>query len=159
GLPACPDRGQAREPVLPRYGFRGLGDDRGFLLARGLWPHDIDTPLEVGAIIDTDAGGLDVANQASLVADGDLFAHLDIAFHRPHNHDLTRFNIGAHFAMRADRERTLRLQHTFDLAIHHQFFAAAYFAFDLHGWPDDGGHSRRLRFDAHLGRLRSGHAY
>ena len=72
--------GSLRSPRLIAGGF---ADDGGAGSGRGLGTDDIDAALEIGAVVDADAGGLDVADETALLADGDLLGDLDVAFDGP----------------------------------------------------------------------------
>ena len=102
----------ARAPDYAAAGNRPHGAPTRRFVLRGLRrmhlrlrPRDVDAAFEVGAVVDADAGGLDVADEASLVADGELLQGLDIAFDRAEDHHLARPDVRAHLAVAPDGHR------------------------------------------------------
>src|SRR5262249_22165160 len=119
-----------------------------------LGPNDIDTPLEVRPVINANACALDIADQAALVADGDLFRHLDIAADAAEDRRLARLDVATYFTVGADGDQAVRFENAFDIAIHQQLFAGANLALDGHG----RAYYCRLLWSAHRhgGRRRRG---
>src|SRR5579863_8524296 len=59
--------------------------------------HDIDASLEIGSIVDHNAGGFDVADEAPVPLNRDFFGDFDVALHVARNHHLARPDVGLTF--------------------------------------------------------------
>src|SRR5258707_276212 len=113
----CLDEGDPADLSLARCdGDLGPGLRR---LGGHLWigPQNIDAALEVGAVIDADAGALDVADQAALLADGNFAGDLYVAADTAEDHHLARFDVCPDLAVRTDGEEALRFQESLHVAI------------------------------------------
>src|SRR3954463_16437269 len=118
---APPDQSPAARR-LRRRTLAGVSFDLGFALHRSggdlrLGPHDIDAALEVGAIVDADAGALDVADETAFVADGNLLGDLNIAPNASENNHFASFDIGLDLAVRAHCDQALRFEHALYFAV------------------------------------------
>src|SRR4051794_15897815 len=102
-------------------------------LGFGLGTGDIDAAFEVGAVVDADAGGLDIADHTALVADRQLLGYFDIAAHRSEDDYFARFDVGLDLAVLADGEHALRFQAALHFAIYKQFLIGANLSLDVHG--------------------------
>src|SRR5437870_3916785 len=55
---------------------------------------DVDTAFEIAAVLDDDAGGLNVAYELGILPDVDFFAGFYTALHFAHDHDLAGLHAG-----------------------------------------------------------------
>src|SRR5579883_277049 len=130
-----PTRKSAWQAESLRYGELvagggcGLAQDGDFAGALRLRADDVDAAFEVRAVVDADAGGLDVADETALLADGDLLSDLDVAADGAIDGYLAGANVGFDLAVWADSDGALGFDGAFDVAFHHQLFAAADLAF------------------------------
>ena len=82
---------------------------------------DLDGALEVGAVLDHDARGGEVAVYRAVLLDFDPILGPQIALHRAVNHDFAGDDIGSNFGGGADRQLPLiELDQSFDGSIDQQ---------------------------------------
>src|SRR5690349_3780989 len=116
----------------------------------GLGSNDVDAALEIRAVVDADAGALDVSDETPLFADRDLFGDFHVAADAAENDHFASLDVRANLAVGTYGEQALRFQRAFDIAIHQQFLPRADLAFHAHGRPNRG----RLRVGCARRRLR-----
>src|SRR5579885_1605372 len=92
-----------RRKTLPLCRGFDRGLRRGSVLG-SLGTDDVDAAFEVSAVIDHDAGGADISDQAALFTNGDFFSYFHIALHGTEDRDIARLDIGAYLTVLADRE-------------------------------------------------------
>ena len=86
---------------------------------------NIDAALEIRAVFDHDAAGLDITDQLRFLLDIDLVGRLDIALNRALDDDLTRLESRLHSGVGADGQAMLvALDGAFHFAIDGQIFSA-----------------------------------
>src|SRR6266536_2836587 len=123
------------------HGTTGVGFDCGFG-PDSLGGHfrlradNIDAALEVGAIVNADAGRPDVAHQTALFANGNLSVHFHVAVYLSENVHLAGLDVSLNLAIVPHGEDTLRFERALHVAIHHQFFLCADVNLDMHGRTD-----------------------
>src|SRR5262249_24102095 len=98
--------------------YDGLGVDL------GLGPGNVDAAFEIGAVVDADAGGFDVADEAALIADRQLLDRVDIALDGSEDYDLARPDVRAHLAVWPDPVQAAGVHPTFRSPAAHQFLLA-----------------------------------
>ena len=92
-----------------RGGRRGL---------RNLSPNDIHVALEIRAVFDHDACGLDIAYEFRFLADVDPVSGLDVPVQGAQHDHLAGFDAGANLPVRADRKTMfLHLNGAFHFAV------------------------------------------
>src|SRR5262249_49706311 len=102
----------------------------------GLGADDVDAALKVGAVVDADAGALDVADEASLFANRDFSGDLHVAVDGAEDHDLAGFDVGAHLAVGSYGEQALGFHFAFDFAVDQQLFARVDVTLNTHRTAD-----------------------
>src|SRR5438552_3877749 len=93
---------------------------------------DFDGAFEVGAVLDHDPRGGQIAVHRTVLLDLDAVLGAQIALHGAVDHNFAGDNIGGHFRGRADSELPLvELDQSFDRAIDLQIFAPSDFALHM----------------------------
>ena len=94
---------------------RGGGSRSRFL---GVQSHDIDAALEICAIFDDDAGGLDITHQLGILANVQLVHGFHVSLDLPEDHDFAGFHCCLNAAAGADGELIFgELDGAFDVAV------------------------------------------
>src|ERR1035438_3034781 len=93
---ACRPRGICHGALRRRNGRLRLGRRH----LDGLRLHDVDTPLEVGAILDDDARRADIPGQLGILADLNLLGGLHVSLNSAERDYLARFHGGANGRVR-----------------------------------------------------------
>src|ERR1700704_1869753 len=84
-----------------------LGLLRNWLLFGRLGSDDIDTSLEVSAVFNNDARGLDISHQLGILPNINLIGRFHVALNGAQDHDFSRLDSSNHFAVRSDRQAVL----------------------------------------------------
>src|SRR5579872_1923564 len=114
-------------------------------LARRLGPDDVDIALEIRAVLDHDAGGLDIADELGVLAYIELVGGFDVSMNGAEHDDFARFHAGENLAVGADGEAMLlELDGAFHFAVDGQILAAENLSFDDNGLAERGLTSMRI---------------
>src|ERR1035438_134370 len=180
--PACPPRDPRKNPLsgssMTKKAFKltlhlcdacrprgirhgGLRRRNGrLLLGRrhldGLRLHDVDTALEIRAILDDDTRRADIPGQLGILTDLNLLRGLHVSLNIAECYYFARLDGRANGPVRPDRELVLKGFHgAFHFAIDVQIFTTENLANYFDGLPYGGRTSTRLSLDS--GRGHAGH--
>ena len=104
----------------------------------GRWrTKDIDSTLEIGAVLDRDSGGVDVAFKACTHPKNKAPGGLDVAFRRAVQNHLTRLDIRGGHSTRANREASVHFYLPFAMAIQMHLLATCQGALNSHRLTND----------------------
>ena len=135
GHGAC---GNAKTPDSLGFDNGGLGRGGGAVLGvAGL--ADVDAALEVGAVLDGDAGGGDVPGEGAFAADVDAVAGMDVAAHLAEHDDFAGGDVGGDLAVAADGDAVAgQADGAFDLAVDVERLGTGDLALDEERLADGG---------------------
>src|ERR1700728_1862341 len=96
----------------------------------GVWLRDIDTALEISAVLDDDTAGLDIADELGFLLDVDLVGGVHVALNGALDDDFAGFQAGLHARVRADGEPVfVALDRAFHFSVDGQVFTRKDLAF------------------------------
>src|SRR6202007_1534452 len=121
----------------------GKSTAAGFLLGTLV---DLDGTFEIGAVLNHDARGRQVADHGAILLDFDAILGAHISLHVAIDHHFTGDHVGGHLRGGANGELPLvELDQSFDRAIDLQIFVACDFAFHVQAGPEPRSRTVRSR--------------